>query len=184
MSVLVFHIHFAGAGYDHVISYRGKDVRQLKKELRAVAPNGVNGYFDNAGGPCTEAVLQCLALQARVAVCGQIAYYNLKNPASARAYPATMIALTSCSKIEGFLVNMLPKKDPGNWDAAFDKLHGWLESGQLKVKEDVTEGLVSYRSIIAMQAFRSGGCKCKPPHSHFILLTIGQRLRSLPYAVP
>ena len=79
----------------------------------------------------------CLAQGARVAVCGQIAYYSLppraehapsagrsprprpigrcrcaarpsaadlKDPLSARAYPATMVALTTSSKIEGFMV--------------------------------------------------------------------------------
>ena len=78
-------------GYDEVIDYSGKDTRALIKELRAATGGGaaVNGYFDNAGGPCTEATLMCLAQGARVAVCGQIAYYNLKDPLSAKAYPAS-----------------------------------------------------------------------------------------------
>lgn len=120
-------------GYDSVIDYRGKDVRTLKRELRAVAPKGVNGFFDNAGGPTTEATLMCLALFARVSVCGQIAYYNLKNPLEAKAYPGTMVALTTQSKIEGFIVSFLPKANPGAWEPAFDQMFGWLKSGQLRV---------------------------------------------------
>jgi len=130
-------------GYDEVIDYSGKDTRALIKELRAATGGGaaVNGYFDNAGGPCTEATLMCLAQGARVAVCGQIAYYNLKDPLSARAYPATMVALTSSAKIEGFMVPQLPKSAPGNWHPAFETMAKWLESGELRVVEDVTEGL-------------------------------------------
>lgn len=128
-------------GYDHVIDYKGKDVRSLIRELRRVAPRGVNGYFDNSGGPCTEATLMCLAQSARVSVCGQIAYYNLANPLSAKAYPATMVALTTQSKIEGFMVPALPKKDPGNHTEAFVQMSKWLKNGELKIAEDVTEGL-------------------------------------------
>lgn len=128
-------------GYDHVIDYKGKDTRTLIRELRKVAPRGVNGYFDNTGGPCTEATLMCLAQFARVSVCGQISYYNLKNPLSAKSYPGTMVALTTQSKIEGFIVTFLPKKSPGNWKEAFEVMSGWLKTGQLKIEEDVTEGL-------------------------------------------
>jgi NADPH-dependent curcumin reductase CurA len=129
--------------YDEVISYTRQDVETLKKQLRAATdgPASVNAYFDNSGGPCTEAVLMCLAHRARVAVCGQIAYYNLPDPLSARAYPATMAALMASAKIEGFMVPELPKSEPGNWDEAFEKLAAWLEAGDIHVREDVTDGL-------------------------------------------
>lgn len=128
-------------GYDHVIEYTGKTVPQLIKDIRRAAPRGVNCYFDNSGGDCTEATLMCLGLHARVAVCGQIAMYNLKDPLSAKQYPATMIALGTQSRIEGFIVSSLPKRSPGNWSACFDEMAGWIKDGRLKVVEDTTYGL-------------------------------------------
>eukprot|EP00927_Polykrikos_kofoidii_P020646 TRINITY_DN19839_c0_g2_i1.p1 TRINITY_DN19839_c0_g2~~TRINITY_DN19839_c0_g2_i1.p1 ORF type:complete len:377 (-),score=58.73 TRINITY_DN19839_c0_g2_i1:121-1251(-) len=130
-----------GCGYDAVIDYTGKSVRDLIRELRAAAPTGINCYFDNSGGPCTEAALMCLALFARVAVCGQIAYYNLEDPLSAKAYPGTMVALTTQSRIEGFIVSNMPRASPGDWSRAFADLANWIDEGKLTVREDVSEGL-------------------------------------------
>lgn len=123
-------------GYDAAIIYRGKTISQLIKEVRAVAPQGIDCYFDNAGGNCTEATMACLNQFARVAVCGQIAYYNLKNPLSARAYPHTMIALTKCATIQGFLVQQF-----GSWEPAHKALNSLIQDGKLKVREDETVGL-------------------------------------------
>jgi NADPH-dependent curcumin reductase CurA len=133
-------------GYDHCIKYTGKTTQELTKELTAIAPDGVNCYFDNSGGPCTESTLMCLAQFARVSVCGQIAYYNLgkcckqiwlairsslcllnfpfyfpEDPLSASAYPATMIALSKQAKIEGFIVNRWP-----DWTPAFTEMAQWM----------------------------------------------------------
>ena len=79
-------------GYDHVIVYTGKDAKTLAKELRAVAPGRINGYFDNAGGVCTEAVMSCLAMNARVSVCGQS---KLLRELSTRA-PHSRAARVAC----------------------------------------------------------------------------------------
>ena len=84
-------------GYDHCIKYSGKSTQELIRELNQAAPKGVNCYFDNSGGICTEATLMCLAMFARVSVCGQIAYYNLEDPLSASAYPATMVCAGASS---------------------------------------------------------------------------------------
>lgn len=123
-------------GYDAAIIYRGKTVPQLIKEITKAAPGGVNCYFDNSGGPCTEATLYCLAQNSRVSVCGQIAYYNLKNPLGAKSFPATMIALTKQARIEGFMVNQFP-----NHEVAFAELEKWIVEGKIQIKEDETTGL-------------------------------------------
>jgi len=47
--------------------------------LAEAAPDGVDSYFDNVGGPITDAVFQHLNLDARVAVCGQISQYNAQE---------------------------------------------------------------------------------------------------------
>ena len=35
-----------------------KSVEQLKTEIQSLAPEGIDYYFDNTGGPMTEAVIQ------------------------------------------------------------------------------------------------------------------------------
>ena len=52
-----------------------------------------------------------------------------------------MTALTTQSKIEGFIVSFLPKRAPGDWSEAFDRMGGWLRSGELRILEDETVGL-------------------------------------------
>lgn len=128
-------------GFDAVIDYTGKSVPDLIKEIKEAAPNGVNVYFDNTGGPCTEAALASLAKYGRVSVCGQIAYYNLEDPTSASAFPGTMTALRKEAKIEGFIVTSLPKAAPGDWTEAQTEMANWLKRGRLKVQEDVSTGL-------------------------------------------
>lgn len=130
-------------GYDAVVSYTGRSEGELAKAIKAaMAPRrGVNCYFDNAGGVSTEAGMRCLAFRARVAVCGQIAYYNLPDRLSARAYPFTMVALERAARIEGFLVPQLPRASPGDWSGARRELQAWIQQGVLRVDEDVAHGL-------------------------------------------
>jgi NADPH-dependent curcumin reductase CurA len=60
-------------GFDACIDYKASD---FSAQLRAVAPKGVNVYFDNVGGRVLEAALQTLALGARVILCGLMDQYN------------------------------------------------------------------------------------------------------------
>jgi NADPH2:quinone reductase len=61
-------------GFDAGINYKETD--DYETALAEATPDGVNAYFDNVGGPITDAVFQHLNLDDRVAVCGQISLYN------------------------------------------------------------------------------------------------------------
>jgi len=61
-------------GFDAAINYKTTD--DYRAALDEAAPDGVDVYYDNVGGPITDAVFTQLNLDARVAVCGQIAHYN------------------------------------------------------------------------------------------------------------
>lgn len=66
-------------GFDHAINY--KTCGSIKSALDAVAPGGVDCYFDNVGGEALDAVLRSIKPNARISICGQISEYdNLDNP--------------------------------------------------------------------------------------------------------
>jgi len=54
-------------GYDEAINYRTEDIAAAVKRA---APDGVNLYFDNTGGPILDTVLRQMAVGGRVVQCG------------------------------------------------------------------------------------------------------------------
>ena len=119
-------------GFDAGINYKTEDVEYA---LARECPDGIDVYFDNVGGPVTDAVLQLLNVHGRVSVCGQISQYNLPEPELA---PRNMgLLIQKQAKMEGFLVFNFAHKH----DHARQRMAEWIRSGQLKYKEDVVEGL-------------------------------------------
>ena len=53
------------ARFDEVIDYKAEDV---SKRLSELAPQGIDVYFDNVGGPILEAALNHLAMRAHCVV--------------------------------------------------------------------------------------------------------------------
>src|SRR6056297_861661 len=87
-------------GFDAAINYKTTD--DYSAALAEAAPDGVDVYFDNVGGPITDAVFASLNLDARVAVCGQIAHYNDEEvPTGPRKLPG-LIPIRA--RVEGLLV--------------------------------------------------------------------------------
>ena len=48
----------------------------LSLHLRELCPEGVNIFFDNVGGPVLDAVLDNIAMRARVVICGAVSQYD------------------------------------------------------------------------------------------------------------
>jgi NADPH-dependent curcumin reductase CurA len=118
-------------GFDAGINYKKEDV---SKALGVTAPDGVDCYFDNVGGPITEAVLEHLAMYSRTVICGRISEYNEDTPSMG---PRILRYLHSTrSRIQGFTVNQ--------YQAQFEdgraQLARWVKSGEIKYREDVVEG--------------------------------------------
>eukprot|EP01113_Clastostelium_recurvatum_P037341 TRINITY_DN5445_c0_g1_i1.p1 TRINITY_DN5445_c0_g1~~TRINITY_DN5445_c0_g1_i1.p1 ORF type:complete len:412 (+),score=84.49 TRINITY_DN5445_c0_g1_i1:91-1236(+) len=63
---------------NHAIDYKaaGNSSDKIIADLKAVAPQGVDKYFDNTGGPITEAVVASLNKGGRIYVCGAVSDYN------------------------------------------------------------------------------------------------------------
>mgnify|MGYP000212273361 CR=1 FL=1 len=120
-------------GFDAAINYETTD--DYRGALDEAAPGGVDVYFDNVGGPITDAVFTNLNVDARVAVCGQIAHYNDEGvPTGPRKLP---LLIPSRAKVEGLLVGDYATR----FGAAREQLEAWVASGALAHRETVVEGL-------------------------------------------
>jgi NADPH-dependent curcumin reductase CurA len=79
-------------GFDHAIDYKTiKDKDELVAALKAVAPEGIDMYFENVGGIHFAASMDCLKNYGRVAVCGMIDIYNDTIPEPCNFWPMKMI---------------------------------------------------------------------------------------------
>ena len=136
-------------GFDAGINYKTQDVPSA---LAEACPDGIDVYFDNVGGPVTDAVLQLINVHARISVCGQISQYNLPEPELA---PRQMgILIQKQARMEGFLVFNFAHKH----EHARQRMAEWIRSGQLKYREDVVEGLENApRAFIGMMSGENFG---------------------------
>ena len=121
-------------GYDAAINY--KTTEDLGEALRTACPDGVDGYFDNVGGPITDAVWPLLNVRANVGVCGQIALYNATEVPTGPRKLAQLIQTRAT--VEGFLVR---DYDDEQWATALRRLGGFIADGTLAYRENVVEGL-------------------------------------------
>ncbi|MFD1634890.1 NADP-dependent oxidoreductase [Haloplanus ruber] len=120
-------------GFDAAINYATTD--DYRAALDDAAPDGVDVYFDNVGGPITDAVFTRLEVDARVAVCGQIAHYNDEAvPTGPRKLPQLIAPRAT---VQGLLVSDYTPR----FDRAAERLAGWVADGDLRHRETVVEGL-------------------------------------------
>jgi NADPH-dependent curcumin reductase CurA len=120
-------------GFDAAIDYRAGDVR---KALRAHAPDGIDVYFDNVGGEILDAALANLAQRARVVICGAISQYNNETAVQG---PSNYLALiVRRARMEGFVVFDYASR----YGEAEREIAGWLADGRIRVQEHVVRGTV------------------------------------------
>jgi len=120
-------------GFDAGINY--KTSQHMVKDLAKHCPDGINCYFDNVGGPITDAVFPLLALNSHIAICGQISVYNSAKAEQGPRFLWNLIPTRAT--IQGFLVFDFFDRFP----EAIKDLTEWVVSGQIKYKENVIEGL-------------------------------------------
>jgi len=119
-------------GFDACIDYRNKS---WPRALADACPDGVDIYFDNVGGNILERVLFQVNERGRVVCCGAVSQYNSSVPSGPRNLPGLLVVKRI--RMEGFLAFDFPEKEV---EAAED-LHKWVENGQIKVVEDIFDGL-------------------------------------------
>ncbi len=119
-------------GFDAAIDYH--DIHKMEEELSKAAPSGVDIYFDNVGGPVSDAVLKLINHGARIIVCGQISMYNDVNP-PVGPYPQIQLIKNS-ALMQGFIVNDFQDSFP----EAMHQLIKWYKEGLLKGEETIVKG--------------------------------------------
>ncbi|MFN7931925.1 MAG: NADP-dependent oxidoreductase [Bryobacteraceae bacterium] len=129
-------------GFDAVLNY--KTTSDYRGALKELCPNGIDVYFENVGGPISDAAFMLLNPRARVPVCGQVSLYSAEKPEMGPRL--LMQILVKQVKVEGFLVFQFASR----YEEGLTKLTEWVRSGQLKYKETVTDGIEN-----APQAFLS-----------------------------
>ncbi len=123
-------------GFDACIDYKAHaDAKSLSAALKAVTPDGIDGHFENVGGPILDAVLLRMNDHKRIALCGMISGYD-GAPIPIR-YPS--LILTARLRVEGFIVS----EHMEHWPAALTELATMVATGQLKYRESIAEGLES-----------------------------------------
>jgi len=120
-------------GFDACINY--ETTEDYAAALGEVAPEGVDRYFDNVGGPITDAVFTQLNVDANVAICGQIALYNEEEtPVGPRKLGKL---IETRATVQGLLVRDFAPR----FQQATADLREWVDSGDVQYRETVTEGL-------------------------------------------
>jgi NADPH-dependent curcumin reductase CurA len=118
-------------GYAACVNYKHGD---LRAQLKAACPDGIDVYFDNVAGDTLAAVLTNLALGARIVLCGMIEAYSMDKPPPG---PWLGPVVGARATMKGLVV--------------YDHMHrmpemtrvigGWIRDGRFRWKEDVTDGL-------------------------------------------
>lgn len=119
-------------GFDHGINY--KTTKDMKAAIKEAAPNGVDVYFDNVGGPISDAVLFNINQFARIIICGAISVYNKTELPLAVAVQPFLVK--NSALMQGFIVSNYADKFP----QAMKQLSTWLGEEKLTYKETIVEG--------------------------------------------
>jgi NADPH:quinone reductase len=119
-------------GFNAAINRQAEDVGGA---LDHHCPDGVNVYFENVGGPISEAIYARLSHRARVVVCGGITEYNTAQ-VPMTASNLQHILFTE-ARVGGFNIFSYGSRS----EDARRRLARWYKEGQVKYREDVVVGL-------------------------------------------
>jgi hypothetical protein len=119
-------------GLDATCCYRDRPVRE---QLRELAPEGIDVYFDNVGGDHLEAAIGALRDHGRIVACGSISRYN---DVEAAAGPRNLfMVVTKRLRMQGFIVMDHYDRLP----AFLAEASEWARDGRLRWRETVVEGI-------------------------------------------
>ena len=119
-------------GYDAAFNYKDGPVRE---QLAALAPEGVDVFFDNVGGDHLEAALDVMNDGGRIALCGAITSYNTTERVPGPDNMANII--TRGLRLQGFtLAAYLPLSPEFS-----EKMTRWFAEGRIAYDETIVDGI-------------------------------------------
>lgn len=124
-------------GFDACVDYKAGN---LRKDLKAAAPDGIDGLFENVGGEVMDAVLARMNPFGRVALCGLISGYD----GEPMPIYNTRVMLSMRLTLRGFIVS----EHMELWPQGLGEMDALVATGKLKYRETIAEGLAA-----APQAF-------------------------------
>jgi len=136
-------------GFDGAINYKTDD---LDARLAALAPDGIDIYFENTGGPIQHAVFQKMNAHGRIVVCGMIADYTKAEP---DAGPSWIPVIKKRLTIQGFTLPDHLAEAP----SLTARLTPYVMAGKIKYRSHVLEGLAA--AIDGLNLFFTGGNRGK-----------------------
>jgi NADPH-dependent curcumin reductase CurA len=128
-------------GYDAALDYKAE--KNLFGALKPLCPDGVNVYFDNTSGPISDAVLEHLAVGARVVVCGTASIASWDPPPVGPRI--TRHFLVKRARMQGFVAFDFAHR----FEEAVTRLAAWVRAGKLAYREDILDGIESCPDAIA-----------------------------------
>ena len=132
-------------GFDACINHHDEG---YGRELAKACPDGIDIYFENVGGGVFETILSLLNVNARIPLCGLIAWANLASlPAGYDMTPRIMrTLLTRRVMVQGFIIF---DHYAARHAAFLAEMSGWLAAGRIKVREDFIDGLIHAPGALA-----------------------------------
>lgn len=119
-------------GFDAGINYNTST--DINADIKKAAPKGVDIYFDNVGGPISDAVLFNINKFARMIICGAISVYNnTELPKSVSVQP---FLIKNSALMQGFIISNYTEKFP----EAMLQLSGWIAEEKLTYSETIVDG--------------------------------------------
>lgn len=119
-------------GFDAGINYNTTE--NMTAAISEAAPNGVDIYFDNVGGPISDAVFFNINQFARLVICGAISVYN--NTEVPKSISVQPFLIKNSALMQGFIVSNYSEMFP----EAMKQLSTWLAEEKLTYTETIVNG--------------------------------------------
>ncbi len=117
--------------YDAAIDYRGEDVGAA---LDKAAPQGIDVYFDNVGGPISDAVMERINVGARIVLCGTMGIPSSPPPQGPRYNRALLVKR---ALMQGFIIF----DHADQLAQARTEIAAWARAGLITTQLDIVQGL-------------------------------------------
>ena len=119
--------------FDECIDYKSGN---LDDDLKKVCPNGIDIYFENVGGPVSQAVAPLLNNGSRVPICGFISQYNEQDMMKIETPFHVFGSLEPKPEHRFFVVTEWMNE----WEKATQEILKLVSEGKMRYRETISNG--------------------------------------------